>query len=66
MPLSEKTRRNQTYDDILNAGPPLNQLAKEFVTPTELFFVRNHSQIPPCNWTATAFVSAGWSRASCR
>ena len=46
MPLSEKHDETKTYDDILNAGPPLNQLAKEFVTPTELFFVRNHTQIP--------------------
>ncbi len=46
MPLSEKHDETKTYDDILNAGPPLNQLAKEFVTPTELFFVRNHAQIP--------------------
>ena len=46
MPLSEKHDETKTYDDILNAGPPLNQLAREFVTPTELFFVRNHSQIP--------------------
>ena len=46
MPLSEKHDDTKTYDDILNAGPPLNQLAKEYVTPTELFFVRNHSQIP--------------------
>ena len=46
MPLSEKHGETKTYDDILNAGPPLNQLAKEFVTPTELFFVRNHASIP--------------------
>ena len=46
MPLSEKHEETKTYDDILNAGPPLNQLAKEFVTPTELFFVRNHTSIP--------------------
>lgn len=46
MPLSEKHGETKTYDDILNAGPPLNQLAKEFVTPTALFFVRNHTQIP--------------------
>ena len=46
MPLSEKHDETKTYDDILNAGPPLNQLAKEFVTPTELFFVRNHTRIP--------------------
>ena len=46
MPLSEKHGETKTYDDILNAGPPLNQLAREFVTPTELFFVRNHTRIP--------------------
>ncbi|MCY4145812.1 MAG: molybdopterin-dependent oxidoreductase, partial [Chloroflexi bacterium] len=46
MPLSDKHIQTKTYDDILNAGPPLDQLAKEFVTPKELFFVRNHSQIP--------------------
>lgn len=46
MPLSEKHDDTKTYDDILNAGPPLGQLAKDFVTPTDLFFVRNHSQIP--------------------
>ena len=46
MPLSEKHDETKTYDDILNAGPPLNQLARDFVTPTELFFVRNHTRIP--------------------
>lgn len=46
MPLSEKHDDTKTYDDILNAGPPLNQLAKDFVTPTPLFFVRNHASIP--------------------
>ncbi|MCY3796180.1 MAG: sulfite oxidase [Chloroflexi bacterium] len=46
MPLSEKHDETKTYDDILNAGPPLSQLARDFVTPTHLFFVRNHSQIP--------------------
>ena len=46
MPLSEKHDETKTYDDILNAGPPLSQLAREFVTPTHLFFVRNHTQIP--------------------
>jgi len=49
MPLSDKHRDTKTYDDILNAGPPLSQLAKEFVTPTELFFVRNHASIPQVN-----------------
>ncbi len=46
MPLSEKHDETKTYDDILNAGPPLSQLAQDFITPTALFFVRNHSQIP--------------------
>ena len=46
MPLSEKHDETKTYDDILNAGPPPNKLAKDFVTPTDLFFVRNHARIP--------------------
>ena len=46
MPLSEKHDETKTYDDILNAGPPINQLACEFITPTPLFFVRNHTSIP--------------------
>ncbi len=46
MPLSEKHDDTKTYDDVLNAGPPLSQLAKDFVTPNHLFFVRNHARIP--------------------
>ena len=46
MPLSDKHTETKTYDDILNAGPPLDQLAQEFVTPNQLFFVRNHTWIP--------------------
>ena len=46
MPLSEKHGDTKTYDDILNAGPPTSQLARDFVTPTHLFFVRNHTSIP--------------------
>ncbi len=46
MPLSEKHDQTQRYDDILNAGPPVSQLARDFITPNELFFVRNHTQIP--------------------
>lgn len=49
MPLTDKHTDTKTYDDILNAGPPANQLAKEFLTPTELFFVRNHASIPDVN-----------------
>jgi sulfite oxidase len=29
-----------------NAGPPLNLLRQSFVTPQEIFFVRNHGNIP--------------------
>ena len=46
MALDAKHRQTTTYDAILNAGPPIDLLAKEFVTPTELFFVRNHAGIP--------------------
>ena len=46
MPLSDKHDDTKTYDDILNAGPPISQLAREYVTPTKLFFVRNHAGIP--------------------
>ena len=52
MPLSEKHTDTKTYDDILNAGPPVSRLAKEFLTPTELFFVRNHASIPKVNLDA--------------
>lgn len=46
MPLSDKHDETKTYDDTLNAGPPISQLAREYITPTELFFVRNHASIP--------------------
>jgi len=46
MVLSDKHRETTTYDAILNAGPPIDLLAKDFVTPIELFFVRNHAGIP--------------------
>ena len=49
MPLTDKHTDTKTYDDILNAGPPVSRLAKEFLTPTELFFVRNHASIPKVN-----------------
>jgi len=29
-----------------NGEPPLSRLVKHYVTPTELFFVRNHSAVP--------------------
>lgn len=46
MPLSEKHSDTKTYDALYNAGPPASQLAKDFITPTALFFVRNHAEIP--------------------
>lgn len=46
MPLTDKHEATQTYDAILNAGPPPSQLARDFITPTDLFFVRNHTNIP--------------------
>jgi DMSO/TMAO reductase YedYZ molybdopterin-dependent catalytic subunit len=30
----------------LNAEPPLELLRRSFITPTELFYVRNHGSIP--------------------
>ena len=30
----------------LNGGPPLAELGRQFVTPNDLFFVRNHGDIP--------------------
>jgi sulfite oxidase len=33
-------------EEPFNAGPPLHLLAQHFITPTELFFVRNHAPVP--------------------
>lgn len=33
----------------LNAGPPADLLRQSFITPRELFFVRNHGSIPEIN-----------------
>ena len=46
MQLSSKHPATKTYDANLNAGPPTELLARDFITPTELFFVRNHGRIP--------------------
>ena len=32
--------------DPLNGGPDLRTLDEQFITPNELFFVRNHGAIP--------------------
>src|SRR4030095_8705244 len=32
--------------DPINAEPPLELLRKQFITPEELFYVRNHGNIP--------------------
>lgn len=33
-------------DDPFNAGPPLGLLRQSLITPTDLFFVRNHGTVP--------------------
>ncbi len=33
----------------LNAGPPLDQLIHQFITPTPLFFIRSHGEVPHLN-----------------
>lgn len=33
-------------EEPFNAGPPVERLCEEFVTPTSLFFVRNHGSVP--------------------
>lgn len=33
-------------EEPFNAGPPVERLCEEFVTPTSLFFVRNHGAVP--------------------
>lgn len=50
MNLSEKHLefRVQT-EEPLNGGPPLELLRRDFVTPQELFFARNHGSIPQVN-----------------
>jgi len=35
--------------DPANAEPPLRLLAREFITPGELFYVRNHGTVPEVN-----------------
>jgi sulfite oxidase len=39
-------RHLHIHDSIQNGGPPNEQVASDFITPTELFFVRNHAPIP--------------------
>lgn len=34
-------------DQPLNGAPPLELLGRDFLTPLELFFIRNHGSIPP-------------------
>jgi len=40
----------------VNAGPPLDRLTRAFITPGELFYVRNHGSLPvvrPEEWALT-------------
>jgi sulfite oxidase len=44
---SEKHPEIVTRSELpLNAEPPLELLRRSFITPTELFYVRNHGSIP--------------------
>jgi sulfite oxidase len=42
-----------------NGEPPLSRLVKQYVTPTELFFVRNHSAVPSLDVTQHCVVLNG-------
>lgn len=44
-----------------NAGPPLELLRQTFVTPNDLFFVRNHGSVPEIDPRAIGCPSAVWS-----
>lgn len=42
-----------------NAGPPLGLLAKNFITPIELFFSRNHGAVPAIDPQAYRLIVGG-------
>jgi sulfite oxidase len=47
MPLTlEKTALQFHQTEPLNGGPPLDNLGRDVVTPTDQFFVRNHGEVP--------------------
>jgi sulfite oxidase len=45
-----------------NAGPPLRELPRAFVTPMKLFFVRNHGEVPAIDAAGYRLVVAGAER----
>ncbi len=59
MPQSNKHRETQTYDAILNGGPPVALLAQTFITPTALFFTRNHTVVPQIDRHAYRLIIDG-------
>ncbi len=51
------------HDDPFNAGPPLDVLCQSDITPTELFFVRNHGDVPQIVPDTYRFTIEGAPRA---
>ncbi len=47
------------HEDPYNAGPPLELLCKSHITPNELFFVRNHGDVPQIDPVAYRFTVEG-------
>jgi sulfite oxidase len=50
----------------LNAGTPLNRLCQSFVTPRELFYVRNHGDAPDLSADGYALTITGMVRTPLR
>ena len=54
-----------------NGGPPLDEVGARFVTPNDLFFVRNHGDVPEVDLGTFRLevrgdVERAWARASIR
>ena len=45
-PFGKHARLIVREEEPFNAGPPPELLCQSFVTPTDLFFVRNHGSVP--------------------
>ncbi len=43
----------------LNGGPPAETLCREFITPTQLFFIRNHGAVPEIDPASYRLVVGG-------
>jgi len=50
-------------DDPFNGGPPPGLLRRHFITPTNLFFVRNHAPVPSVDPTTYRLIVDGLVRA---